>query len=172
VNRCASFRGSLAWLTRVLLLGGVVAVGCARPAPASDWPGMPLVEVRAYLYNLDGAYKPPILVDGQLHPSVVDPAGLALDEAQILRLREAVRHDVPRTMIGACNTPRHAFVGYDAEGAPVTWVELCFDCNQFEVTPAVAHDIDLNALKVLCRDVGLPVLEIGDDYLRLADDSR
>lgn len=54
--------------------------------------------------------------------------GILLTEVEAATLRAAVRDVPPPDAIAACCVPRHAFVFYDASGARLGVLDVCFEC--------------------------------------------
>ena len=139
-----------------LILIATLLLGLASPALA-DWPAAAYTEVRAYAYNLDGhSRNPAIIVDGKLHPTVVNPAGVKLSKKQEVKLLAALNGKHSPHPVASCFIPRHAFVFYDHEKV-VASVDVCFECMATESTPkGIIYPDDLAALAELCDAMKLP----------------
>ena len=59
-------------------------------AASTNWPPAGYVEVRAYLYNLEGDEGAPIGEQGKLNASVWNPKGVALNKKQMAKVLKAV----------------------------------------------------------------------------------
>ena len=134
--------------------------------PRIAWPATDYAEVRGYIYNLNGDLAASLLVDGKLNKSVHNPEGEVLNESQVEQLLEAVARPYPDLGEFMCYEPRHGFVFYDATQKPVAFVEICFDCLGFQVSPDLPHRINLVRLKQLCQELNLPVFR---DYKKYRD---
>src|SRR5690349_17352581 len=89
------------------LLALVFGVSCSSKEP---WPPQSYTEVRAFLYNLDSADALPCVDNGKLSPTVTDPNGVRLTDAQVARLISAVTGSHPDHDIAGCYVPHHAYV--------------------------------------------------------------
>src|SRR6266516_1692005 len=67
-------------------------------AESTHWPPVGFVEVRAYLYNLEGDQATPILKQGTLHASVWNPKGAELNKPQIATVQKAVADHHPEAL--------------------------------------------------------------------------
>ena len=127
---------------------------------------MEYAEVRAYLYNPGEEPGNLILQKDRLHPEVVNPEGIKLDATQIERLLATFRGKAANGMGVGCFEPHHGFVFYDREGKPVADVTVCFLCIQGVARPGPAGSMttwDLDALKRLSQDLGLPVFKTHEE---------
>ena len=138
-------------------------------AGSTSWPPTGYVEVRAYLYNLDGEPLARILKQAKLHATVWNPKGAALSKAQIATVQRAVAdyhpdfHRIP----AGCYYPRHAFVYYDAQQKPVGFVEICFSCWGYRTSPEHSGDLDFETLKKIFVKLNIPVFDNEKGYLSL-----
>jgi len=130
---------------------------------AASWPGRSYVEVRGYAYNSASGpaaknnQSPDIIRKGKLSSTVINKDGALLSSAQVERLIQAITGAHAKHSSSRCFKPHHAFVFYDAAGKPVAWVEVCFECQNLEMSP---HDPsgsseDMDALYDLCEELKL-----------------
>ena len=138
-------------------------------AESTNWPPAGFVEVRAYLYNLEGDQAAPILKQGTLQASVWNPKGAELSKPQIATVQKAVADYHPEGLrVGAsCYRPRHAFVYYDAKHKPVGFVEICFSCWGYRTSPEHSGEVDLETLKKVFAELKMPVFDKDEAYLSL-----
>ena len=103
------------------------------------FPGLAFASARAFAFNLDVQERPPCLapLDERGERCVsVHGEGVELNEVQLKTLmvllgdRATYGDDE-----GKCFIPRHGVVFYDAAGAPVAWVSICFECNHLRSAP-------------------------------------
>jgi hypothetical protein len=135
------------------------------PIPA-NWPDKEYAEVRAYLYNPGEKPGNLILQKGKLHPEVVNPEGIKLEAKQVEQLLVTFRGKAGNGMGVGCFEPHHGFVFYDRGGNPVADVTVCFLCIQGVARPSPAGSMttwDLDALKRLVQDLGLPVFKTHEE---------
>jgi hypothetical protein len=141
----------------------------ANPAPGTqtNWPGKPYSYVKAYCYDYtDGPTS--FMTNGQMHPAVMDPAGVRLTPAQTQRLVRAATVSQERTTRTPCYAPHHAFVFYDTKGQCVAVFEMCFGCNSQVFYPSGGPEyVDRDALWELTAELGLP-LGKGDRFYQNA----
>jgi hypothetical protein len=134
---------------------------------AASWPGRSYVEVRGYTYNSKSGLaakdsnspSQDIIRKGKLSSTVTNKAGALLSPAQVERLIQAITGEHAKHFSARCFKPHHAFVFYDTAGKPVAWVEVCFECQNLEMSP---HDPghsyeDMDALYDLCEELKLPL---------------
>jgi hypothetical protein len=146
------------------------------------FPGVPYATVRAYTFGFDGVEldhlvrgcgSSAIAADGTLCPSVVVRDDVVLEQMHIQALQRIVakppptctearhRRCPPRVRMGCEHDARHAFVFFDAEGAPVAEIDLGLTCGAIIARPAsaeLAPSLDTNeraAARKLCSDLGL-----------------
>jgi len=160
-------------MKRICIFAALAMVGLTRvvSAQSTNWPPAGYVEVRAYLYNMEGEGAPPILKEGRLHETVWNPKGARLSEAQIATVQKAVAEYHPAIPMGPanCYTPRHAFVYYDAQGKAVGYVEICFSCWGYRASPRIGErvPIDFDTLKKVFQELKIPVYKNDDAYRTL-----
>ncbi|MDL5044992.1 hypothetical protein QQ054_02910 [Oscillatoria amoena NRMC-F 0135] len=65
--------------------------------------------------------------------------------------------------VADCFVPRHGVIFYDASGNYTAHVTICFECNHYKVYPA-PKNIDIEALKSWCKELGMPVFDRDDKY--------
>jgi len=138
-------------------------------AESTNWPPAGYVEVRAYLYNLAGEHAAPILKQGKLHATVWNPTGVELSKPQITTVQRAVAdyHPEVHRVPADCYQPRHAFVYYDANHKPVGFVEICFSCWGYRLSPEQHREVDLDTLKKVFVELKIPVFDKDEAYLSL-----
>lgn len=122
----------------------VLLTACGTPPPSNNiepdetFNWQPDYEyVRAYQYNLDSERSDYIVVDGRLHPTVVDTVGVELSDHQVTQVLGIVNGTLgaDEDMVAECFIPRHGLVFYNAQGKPSAHISICFDCNQLRVEP-------------------------------------
>lgn len=93
--------------------------------------------VRAYQYNLDSERSDYIVVDGRLHPTVVDTMGVELSDHQVTQVLGIVNGTLgtDEDIVAECFIPRHGLVFYDSQRKPTAHISICFECNQLRVEP-------------------------------------
>jgi hypothetical protein len=122
------------------------------------WPDRPFNDVRAYFYNKSGDLFVPIITDGKLHQSVINPSGALLSESQLVRFTEAIFTPHSRTPVAACYKPRHAFVYRDSTQQVVATAGVCFECLTYSTSPRISNLLpDWVALAELVEELGLPL---------------
>jgi hypothetical protein len=133
----------------------------STPSARAEWPGVKYAEVRAYLYNPpETHYTNRILLDGKLHPEVVNPEGIKLDVGQVKQLLQALSHREPDSTGSGCFFPHHGIVFYDRDGKAVADLSICILCTRAEGRPYdTSVSWDLAALAQLVKDLGLPAFK-------------
>ena len=151
----------------ILLLGLVILllVSCAR----KEWPPAGAAEARAFLYNLDGRSSQGLVIGDSLNSTVVNNPGVTLTPEQISRLTHALTDPLPAQPQPDClPQPRHGVVFYDSQHKPIAWAELCFECRLYRLSSGETRKpVNWDALKALFLELGLPVLNLPDDYKAL-----
>ncbi len=155
--------GRFARLTLVLLVLSVFA-SCHAPEEGSkqsgDWHFSGLEEVRAYRLNWEDPYSFNKILDekGELNRTRLPEEGVLLNEAQLKRLKAAVTGTHPHHLRAACFYPHHAFVFFDSEGTVVGHINICFQCSNYDGTPAgFADKWDVESIRCLVEDLGMPI---------------
>lgn len=96
--------------------------------------------------------------DGQLNPDRTPEAGARLSDAQLIEL---VRIATYRDIVGPayCFYPHHAVALYDAEGAILGELTICFLCGRIVSTlgDKLGPDADFEALDAMLRDLHVPL---------------
>ena len=151
----------------ILIVAFVSLLASCSRQPAINWPGVSYSEVRGYLYNLDGDAAVPLLQEGNLHSSIVNTNGVKLTKKQAQQLLDAIIQPHPQHGRAKCYTPRHGFVFYNEKTNPVAFVEICFECRHYRMSPASTNPMYLTAIEQVCQDAGLPVFAKPEDYLAL-----
>jgi hypothetical protein len=108
--------------------------------------------------------------DGTLCPSVAAP-GATLSSAQADRLVAAIRNPDPEvrgTHLRCGFEPHHAFVFYDAKGAPIADLLVCFTCGEWRARPEPKGIGQLMGkagaeMRALCRELNLGGCFVGVD---------
>src|SRR5258708_7020171 len=167
--------GRSAWspsiMKRTCIFIAMALFGLTRTlsAASTNWPPAGYVEVRAYLYNLEGEQAAHILEQGKLNASVWTPKGVALNQAQIAGVRKAVADYPPAglTTSASCYQPRHGFVYYDSKHTPIGFVEICFSCRGSRTSPEHPGPVDLEALKKVFLELKIPDFDKNEVYLTL-----
>ena len=150
------------------VLAGLIVAAPSLAAGSTNWPPAGYTEIRAYLYNLDGVEGAPIFENGKLSRSVVSSNGVVLGKRERERLLHAVTGSHRSYGIAKCYDPRHAFVFYDAAQKPVGFIEICFECAQYQTSARrTLGALDLVALRRLFQELELPVFDNSKDYLAL-----
>lgn len=124
------------------------------------WNATAFTEVRAYAINTkdEHSFNLIILNDGTLNPDRAPMEGVALNPAQVERLKSAVCSDVPLHEIAACFEPHHGFLFFDKDGKIIRSISICFRCNVYRSDPSgLAHPWDLEKLEGLFEELGIPV---------------
>jgi hypothetical protein len=133
--------------------------------PTGSWPPQNYKTIRAFLYNLEGNSSVPIIQDGKVSPTVVDPKGVVLDKSQAGQLIAAITGNHEEYPHMRCYMPRHAYVFYDAANKIVGWFEVCFECqNSRGSSKAAPVFVDLQSLKKLNQALKIPVFDKAADY--------
>src|SRR5258708_24526071 len=105
-------------MKRTCIFIAIALLGLTRTlsAASTNWPPVGYVEVRAYLYNLEGDQGAPILEQGKLNASVWNPKGAALNKKQMAKVQKAVTdyHPAGLSVPADCYRPGHAFIYYDS----------------------------------------------------------
>lgn len=131
-----------------------------KPAPGMQvqgWPGKPFAYVKAFCYDYTAEKERSFFVDGRMHTGVMDPNGVKLTPAQVVKLMNAITVSHGKQDRTPCYKPHHAFVFYDAKGQVVAVFEMCFGCNKFRETPdGLPEYVDTPALQLLVQELGLP----------------
>jgi hypothetical protein len=158
-------------MKRICIFIAMALLGLTRSlsAESTNWPRAGYVEVRAYLYNLEGEQAAPILAQGKLNASVWNPKGVALNKAQIAKVLEAVVDYHPTGLVPSanCYQPRHGLVYYDSNHTPIGFVEICFSCRGSRTSPEYPGPVDLEDLKKVFLELKIPVFDKDDAYLAL-----
>ena len=143
-------------------------------AASTNWPPAGYVEVRAYLYNLEGEQAAPILEQGKLNASVWNPKGVALNKKQMAKVLKAVADHYPASLAPAadCYRPRHAFIYYDSEHKPIGAIEICFSCRNYRMSWTPPGPVDFKRMKKIFLELKIPVLDNDDAYLALKKAKR
>lgn len=94
-------------MNRTCIFIAMALLGLTRTliAASTNWPPVDYVEVRAYLYNLDGDQAAPIWEQGKLNASVWNPEGAALNKKQMAKVLKAVADHYPAGL-----APRRAVI--------------------------------------------------------------
>lgn len=143
----------------------MAVIGFAARARRNTWPPRHYAEVRAYLYNFDNKDGASCVTDGRLSPSIVNPGGVRLSSAQVDALIAATTGKHPAHPVGGCYIPHHAYVWHGTSGRIVGWVELCFGCLDYRASsPAAPENFDIERLRKLTVETGLPILRTVADY--------
>ena len=158
-------------MKRICIFIAMALLGLTRTlnAASTNWPPTGYVEVRAYLYNLDGEQAAPILQQGKLNASVWNPEGVALNKKQMAKVQKAVADHYPAALTPSadCYQPRHAFIYYDSKHQPIGAVEICFSCWNYRTSWTLPGPVDLKKLKKIFLELKIPVLDNDDAYLAL-----
>ena len=155
------------------------------PKRAGAFPGVPFAEVRAFNMGFGGyagsAGCELVAKDGTMCPSVTAP-GTVVPKDEAARLLALVRdakywveagpgHKVGRAHTRCDFDPHHAFVFFDAGGAPVAQVEVCFTCGEWDALPhvdgigdgpAMMRDDERAELVRLCASLHLGACVLAD----------
>ena len=137
---------------------------------AGGWLPREVAEVRAFVYDYtqeEGNQS--LMKGGRLHRGVINGDGTKLDEGQVERLRDALRSSEKRIPGAFCYMPHHGFGFYDAEGVPMGYIELCFQCGNVKNFPAglPERQWDWGAIRELLGEMEIPILDEDEDYTRL-----
>jgi len=125
------------------------------PFRDSLWPAQGYAEARLYFYNEAGNTSAPIYENGKFSPLLVKD--VKLDRRQIAKLVAATTGEHRAHAVAACYQPRHAFVFLDAQGRPLSFAEICFDCANYRLSNSKGNRFDLAALADLVEESGLPL---------------
>ena len=152
-----------ALLACVLLLAGVADV-------SAGWLPREIGEVRAFVYDYtQNKRSVSLLKGGKLHPGVINDGGAKLSEAQVERLKGAIRSSEERVPGAFCYLPHHGFVFYDKEGKPMGHIELCFQCGNVASSPKglPERQWDWDELRKLLGELKVPILKKDEEYTQL-----
>lgn len=142
----------------------------AEDAP-KQWPAVNFKYVVGYCYDYsqDARGASITFPDGSLHKGVIRATTVRLNDVKVAKLRTLLSTD-SKTEGGEmeCYEPHHAFVFYDENWKVVASIDICFLCEDYNVHPSGAsNNIDLDALELFCREVGLPVFREAVKYTEL-----
>ena len=108
-------------------------IGCARHEEGasigiSEWPYADAVEVRAFQFDVSDDQPGSLIWRGELTENRTPPLGAPLSKPQIEKLRSIILHGGESKKPSLCYVPHHGFVFYDADSAPLGYIELSFQC--------------------------------------------
>lgn len=137
----------------------------------TTWPGVKYTEVRAYAWDVhrkgSGSLDGVIRDDMTFEAGVLNKDGAKLSPEQVKRLLAAVTGEHDPHPTPGCYNPHNAFVFYNADKKPVAFVEICFDCLIYRISPDdPVPGIDLLSLAVIFTEHKLPVGYHGFDHFK------
>lgn len=155
---------------RTLIVFLAITISSALAAP-EKWPDVPYTHVVGYCYDFSQDPRGASIAfpDGSLHKGVIKAATVRLSDEQTKSLLKLLNGDVEYERGEVeCYDPHHAFVFYDINWKIVASIDICFLCEDYAARPKGASGlIDLRAMEVFCRQIGLPWLETSKDYSKL-----
>ena len=152
----------------------IAIVGWMSPLLAGWLPGE-IHEVRAYVYDYSQEEdNVSLLREGKLHSGIINDGGAKLTDAQVERLKAALRSRKERVPGAFCYMPHHGFVFFGREGKPMGHIELCFQCGNVASSPPglPERQWDCDAIRKLLEELEIPILEEDSDYKKLYEARR
>lgn len=121
---------------------------------AQGFPEVEFTYAKAYVYHylestsldshMSGCEVNALSADGQLCPSVLDE-GVKLNAAQTRELLDVANLPRAGKQTGCGFEPRHAFVFYNAEDAPVAEIQVYLGCGRWDLSGSNTHETDMPA---------------------------
>lgn len=174
-------------LGAIILYTGIL-IGCAshKTKPSSDDPltlaFKHAASVRLLSYS-DRMYEPPVIEGEEQKDSVETETvfrvvgDLRIAESTIkeeITLDGAQRDSLLRLLqlnlcetdgVAICYNPRHAILFYDSNDRPFSYIEICFECTNYQTYGDFALDFcyeKSQAIRSLFQSVGIEYFEVGE----------
>lgn len=141
-----------------VLFSLVFILGSCGPKEGS-WISFEYDEVKAYYYdNSIYEYPSPVVIDGKLNPTILNPEGEILNSKQVNYVGEVLNgnySDENEISVADCYVPRHGIVFYKNDQI-VAHTSICFQCNQIKSFPS-SKMTDTDPLIKLFKELNVPI---------------
>lgn len=157
----------------LVYLGAVVVLlsSCKNRSNSSqsetcNWPGVEYATAKAFMIEYSSTYLDAIKHGKRVDSLIVGAETWVIGKEAAEKLSTVFCKPIDDEEVrraSDCFIPRHGVIFYDTGDNYVAHVTICFECNQYKVYPA-PKNIDIEALKNWCKELGMPVFEHEDKY--------
>lgn len=126
------------------------------------WSQVDISSATLFCYTPENNYDEGILIvndSNKLHSTVLDSMAFQLDAESLRNLRRLIVNvtQFEEEWGAECFEPHHGIIFYDKSEKIVGHISICFECNQYRLSPQNIYYIPMEELKDICVKVGAPI---------------